>query len=66
MTMSNTVIYDSLEDSLSRSQKFGELDSSLWNDKCDYVELDKCVNLNPKNYNFIVMQLNIRSLPSHQ
>ena len=64
--MSNTVIYDSLEDSLSRSQEHGELDSSLWSDKCDYVELDKCVNLNPNNYNLIVMQLNIQSLLSHQ
>ena len=64
--MSDTVVYDSLEDTLSRSREYGELDSSLWNDKCDYVELDKCVNLNPNNYNLIVMQLNIRSLLSHQ
>ena len=64
--MANTTINDSFKDSLSRSQEYGELDSSLWNDKCDYVELDKCVNLNPNNYNLIIMQLNIRSLLSHQ
>ena len=64
--MSSTVIYNSFEDSLSRSQEYGALDSSLWNDKCDYVELDKCVNLNPNNHNLIVMQLNIQSLLPHQ
>ena len=64
--MSNTVIYDSLEDTLSRSRECDELDSSLWNDKCDYVELDKCVYLNPNNDNLIVVQLNIQSLLSHQ
>ena len=64
--MFNATINDSFKDSLSRSREYGELDSSLWNDKCDYVELDKCVNLNPNNYNLIVTQLNIRSLLSHQ
>ena len=64
--MSNTTINGSFKDSLSRSREYGELDSSLWNDKCDYVELNKCVNLNPNNYNLIVMQLNIHSLLSHQ
>ena len=29
-------------------------------------EVDKCSNLNPRNYNFVVMQLNIRSLLSNQ
>ena len=59
LTMSSTAVYDSFKDLLSRSQESGELDSSLWNNKCDYMELDKCVNLNPNNYNLIVMQLNI-------
>ena len=42
------------------------MDRSLWNDKCDYYNRDKCDNLNPNGYNFIVFQLNIRSLLSHQ
>ena len=42
------------------------MDRSLWNDKCDYYNMDKCDNLNPNGYNFIVLQLNIRSLLSHQ
>ena len=42
------------------------MDRSLWNDKCDYYNTDKCDNLNPNGYNFIVFQLNIRSLLSHQ
>ena len=41
------------------------IDSSLWNDKCDYWETEQCANLNPNNYNFIIMQLNIRSLLSN-
>ena len=38
-----------------------DIDNSLWSDKCDYWETEQCANLNPKNYNFIVMQLNIHS-----
>ena len=42
------------------------LDTVLWSDKCDYVDIDDCVNLNPNCYNLIVLQLNIRSLLSNQ
>ena len=42
-----------------------DLDSSLWSDKCDYIMTDECDNLNTLNYNFIVMQLSIRSLLSN-
>ena len=38
------------------------LDFSLWNDKCDYIEIEECMDLNPNNYNLTVIQLNIRSL----
>ena len=41
-------------------------DKSLWNDKCDYIELEKCDNFNKENYNFIVMHLNVRNLLAHQ
>ena len=40
--------------------------SCLWNDKCDYIELDHCTNLNQNNYNLITMQLNIRGILAHQ
>ena len=53
-------------DLLLRSRDYNELDGSLWNDKCDYIELEKCSNLNLNNYNLIVMQLNVRSLLAHQ
>ena len=43
-----------------------KVEFTLWNDKCDYIELDNCINLNPNNYNLIIMQLNIRSLLAHQ
>ena len=52
-------------DSLLQSRDQDVLDSSLWNDKCDYIELDERDNLNPNNYNLIVMHLNIRSVLSH-
>ena len=44
------------------------LDQSLWNDKCDYIDLDieSCIDLNPNNYNLAVLQLNIRSILSEQ
>ena len=45
---------------------FDNMDRSLWNDKCDYYDMDKCDNLIPNGYNFIIFQLNIRSLLSHQ
>ena len=54
------------DDALLRSWDYNDLNASLWNDKCDYVELSECDNLNPNNYNLIVMHLNIRSVLSHQ
>ena len=41
------------------------LGTVLWSDKCDYVDIDDCVNLNPSCYNLIVLQLNISSLLSN-
>ena len=41
------------------------IDTSLWSDKCDYRDIEQCTNMNPENYNFIVMQLNIHSLLSN-
>ena len=66
LTMVNTEIYDNLEDSLHRFRDLRELDNALWNDKCDYMGIENCANLNPNNYNLIVLQLNIHSLLSHQ
>ena len=40
--------------------------SSLWSDRCVYLELDTCGNLNPNNFNFVVLQLNIRSILANQ
>ena len=54
------------KDQLERPVDHSELDSSLWNDKCDYIELDHCNNLNPNNYNLIIMQINICSILAHQ
>ena len=38
----------------------------MWNDKCDYMDPNECTNLNPENYNFIILQHNIRGLLGHQ
>ena len=53
-------------DVLNRPLALTEVDETLWNDKCDYLDLDSCSNLNPNNYNLIVLQLNICSLVAHQ
>ena len=45
---------------------YDELDNTLWNDKCYYVEIEGTANLNPNNYNLSVLQPNIRSLLAHQ
>ena len=42
------------------------LDESLWNDKCDYIDLDSCNDLNPNGLNLVVCQLNVCSLLSNQ
>ena len=39
-------------DVLSRPILSDSLDSSLWNDKCNYIEVENCVNLNPNSYKF--------------
>ena len=53
-------------DVLQRSRNLFELDESLWNDNCNYTEIETCSNLNPNNYNLLILQLNIRSILAHQ
>ena len=61
-TMENTKLYDEL----MRPLEMINTDKSLWTDRCDYIDVDKCNNLNTNNMNLIVLQLNIRSLLAHQ
>ena len=42
---------NNLIDSLKRPVILDELNNTLWNDKCDYMELGEIENLNPNNYN---------------
>ena len=42
-------------DVLNRPQDFSKADKTLWNDKCDYLDMDGCSNLNPNNYNLIAL-----------
>ena len=55
-----------LFDDLSWPLEINSINRSLWNDKCNYMDLDDCKNLNPNNYNLIVMQHNICSVLSNQ
>ena len=53
-------------DELHRPLNLEDLNSTLWNDKCDYIDPESCTNLNPKNYNLLVLQHNIRGLLGNQ
>ena len=55
-----------LFDSLNRPLELSKVDESLWSGKCDYLDPSNCKDLNPENYNLVVMQLNIRSILAHQ
>ena len=55
-----------LFDELMRPLEWNAMDKSLWTDRCDYIDLEKCDNLNNNNMNLIVLQLNIPSLLAHQ
>ena len=55
-----------LFNNLSRPLDLSNIDSSLWSDKCDYIDRSKHVNLNLDNYNLIVLQLNVRSILNKQ
>ena len=53
-------------DELHRPLNLNDITPILWNDKCDYIDPDRCTNLNPENYNFTILQHNIRGLIGHQ
>ena len=51
---------------LHRPLKLEDLNPTLWNDKCNYIDPERCTNLNPENYNLLVLQHNIRGLIGNQ
>ena len=53
------------KDILERPLNLNSLDESLWNDKCDYLDLHSATNLNPRGLNLVILELNIRSILSH-
>ena len=55
-----------LFDKLGRPLDLHGLNQTLWNDKCDYLELDQIQNLNLQDKNLTILQLNIRSLINKQ
>ena len=52
-------------DDLLRPVDFDLVHDSLLNDKCNYIDPTKCIDLNPNGYNLVALQLNIRSLLSN-
>ena len=55
-----------LFDSLSRPLENANVHESLWNDKCNYLDISDCASLNPNSLNMVTLQLNIRTLISNQ
>ena len=55
-----------ITDELDRPIITDNSDQSLWNDKCDYIDIESCIDLNPNNYHLAVLQLIIRSILSKQ
>ena len=58
--------FGKLHDELLHPLTNNSLDESLWSDKCDYIDLDSCNDLNLNGLNLVVCQLNISSLLSNQ
>ena len=54
------------QDELHRPLNLKDITPILWNDKCDYIDPVRCTNLNPENYNFTILQHNIRGHIGHQ
>ena len=42
------------------------LDESLWSNKCDYIDLDSCNDLNPNGLNFSSLSIKYMHLLSNQ
>ena len=53
-----------LFDNLYRLHQVNDINSNLWNDKCDYLELEDFKNLYPYEKNLLIIQLNICSAVS--
>ena len=62
----NKVEVPILFDNLGRPLDNTNINHTLWNDKCDYIQLPEARNLNHENKNLIILQLNIRSLLGKQ
>ena len=55
-----------LFNNLGRPLDIPNIDQTLWNDKCDYIELQDAYNYNKGNKNLSILQLNIRSILGKQ
>ena len=58
--------FPTLFDNLGRPLDISNIDQTLWNDKCDYIQLQDAYNYNKSNKNLIILQLNIRSILGKQ
>ena len=48
-----------LFDNLNRPLSFNDSNQNLWNDNCDYVQVDELKDINWTGHNMTVLQLNI-------
>ena len=64
MCFSKSLDHQPLFDNLHRPHPVNDINSNLWNDKCNYLELEDIKNLNPCEKNFLIMQLYIHSTVS--
>ena len=64
MCFSKSLDHLPLFDNLHRPHQVNDISSNVWNDKCDYLELEDIKNLNPYEKNLLIMQLNICSAVS--
>lgn len=55
-----------LYDNLGRPLDLENTDQTLWNDKCNYQDIETLNPLNGKDENLTLLQLNIRSLLGKQ
>ena len=46
--------FEKSHDELLHPLTNNSLDESLWSDKCDYIDLDSCNDLNPNGLNLVV------------
>ena len=64
MCLNKSLDYPPLFNNLHRPHQVNDINSNVWNDKCDNLEIEDIKDLNPYEKNLLNMQLNICSAMS--